>query len=267
MRLRGKVAYITGGAGGIGSATAVAMAREGARIAVVDIDADGAESVAATLRRGGTEAIALAADVSDEAAVRDSVERVVAEFGRLDIMHLNAATGFPEDTDVVDTDAVIWEKLFRINVMSVVYGVKNGVPRMIEGGGGNIVITSSAGSLAGDHNRAAYGSLKATVTALARYLSVSHGRSGINVNAILPGLVLSPNAALQFPPTLAAAVARHQTADRLTLPSDVANLVVFLASDEAIAIRGQAICIDSGLSAQGSASPTLADAIAELMRT
>lgn len=266
MRLRGKVAYITGAAGGIGSATAEAMAREGASIAVVDLNADGAEAVASKLRETGAKAIALAVDVSDASAVSDSIECVVSELGRLDILHLNAATGFARDTNVVDTDVEVWEKLFRINVMSVVYGVKYGVPKMIEGGGGSIVITSSAGSLAGDINRAAYGSLKATVTALTKYLSVSHGRSGINVNAILPGLVLSPNAALQFPPSLAEAVARHQTTDRLTLPSDVANLAVFLASDEAIAIRGQAICIDAGLSAQGAASPTLADAIAELTR-
>lgn len=266
MRLSGKVAYITGAAGGIGLATAEAMAREGASVAIIDMNAEGAAAVADKLRASGAKAVALVVDVSNADAVRDSIERVVAEFGRLDIMHLNAATGFAGDTNVVDTGIEVWEKLFRINVMSVVYGVKYGVPKMIESGGGSIVITSSAGSLAGDINRAAYGSLKATVTALAKYLSVSHGRSGINVNAILPGLVLSPNAAAQFPPTLAAAVAKHQTTDRLTLPSDVANLAVFLASDDAIAIRGQAICIDAGMSAQGGASPTLADAIAELLR-
>jgi NAD(P)-dependent dehydrogenase (short-subunit alcohol dehydrogenase family) len=266
MRLRGKIAYITGGAGGIGSATAEAMAREGASIAVVDINANEAEAVAGNLRATGVRTIALAVDVSKADAVHDSIERVIKEFGRLDIMHLNAATGFAGDTNVVDTDVEVWEKLFRINVMSVVYGVKYGVPKMIESGGGSIVITSSAGSLAGDLNRAAYGSLKATVTALTKYLSVSHGRSNINVNAILPGLVLSANAAAMFPPTLAAAVARHQTTDRMTVPSDVANLAVFLASDEAIAIRGQAICIDAGISAQGGASPTLADAIAELVK-
>jgi len=264
MRLHGKIAYITGGGSGIGDATAEAMAREGAAVAVIDVNGEAATAVAARLKAAGARAIALTVDVSDPTEVEVSFDRVVDEFGRLDILHLNAAAGVPGDTNIVDNELDVWERLFQVNVMGVVHGIKYGVPRMIETGGGSVVITSSMGGQAGDLNRAAYGSLKATVTALTRYLSVSHGRSGINVNAILPGLVLSPRAADQFPPSLAAAVVKHQTTDRLTQPSDVANLAVFLASDEAIAIRGQAISVDAGGSAQGGASPTLADAMTAL---
>ncbi|MET7402709.1 SDR family oxidoreductase [Dactylosporangium sp. NPDC005572] len=265
MRLQNKIAYITGAGNGIGEATAEAMAREGAAVAVVDLDRDAAALVADRLCAAGARAIALAVDVSDPEAVRTSIGQVVDEFGRLDILHLNAAAGVPGDTNAVNNDLDVWERLFRVNVMGVVHGIKYGVPRMIEAGGGSVIITSSMGGQAGDLNRAAYGSLKAAVTALTRYLSVSHGRSGINANAILPGLVLSPTAAAQFPASLAAAVTKHQTTDRLTQPSDVANLAVFLASDEAIAIRGQAIAIDAGGSAQGGATPTLADAVAALV--
>ncbi len=263
-RLDGKTAYITGAGSGIGKATASVMVREGAAVAVVDVNGEAAESVADRLRSAGAKAIALQVDVKDPEAVRASYDETVERLGRLDVLHLNAAAGSPVDTNVVDTDLSVWQDVFDVNVMGVVHGLKFGIPKLLEHGGGSIVLTSSMGGETGDLLRASYGSLKATVTAITKYVSSSHGRAGININAVLPGLVLSEGAAVQFPKPLADAVVKHQTTDRLTQPEDVAELVAFLASDAAIAIRGQAIAIDAGHSAQGASSPTLAAAIQEL---
>jgi NAD(P)-dependent dehydrogenase (short-subunit alcohol dehydrogenase family) len=263
--LEGRVAYVTGAASGIGEATVDLMAQQGAKVVVADLNMAGAELVADRLRSSGTDALALELDVTDPEAVDASYDAVIAKFGRLDVLHLNAGGDARDDTNVVDTPLDAWDFAFRVNVMGVVHGLKFGIPRMLETGGGNIVVTSSMGGQAGDYARIAYGSLKATVTALVKYVSVSHGRAGININAVLPALTLSAGAAAQFPPPLAAAVAKHQTTDRINEPADVAALVAFLASDAARGIRGQAIQIDAGGSAQGGASPTLAAAIADLM--
>ncbi|MGQ7296969.1 SDR family NAD(P)-dependent oxidoreductase [Quadrisphaera sp. KR29] len=263
-RLHEKAAFITGAASGIGEASARAMVREGAAVALADINESGVLALAEELSMRGARALAMVLDVSDPVAVQTNYEIAVAELGRLDVLHLNAAAGRPDDSNVVDTPLEAWEDAFRLNVMSVVTGLKYGIPHLLAGGGGNIVVTSSGGGEAGDHSRIAYGSLKASVTALTRYVAVTHGRAGININAVLPGLVLSPGAATQFPAPLSAAVAKHQTTDRLTQPEDIAELVVFLASDDAKAIRGQGIRIDAGVSIQGGASPTLAQAIADL---
>ncbi|MFF8770792.1 SDR family NAD(P)-dependent oxidoreductase [Kitasatospora sp. NPDC015120] len=263
-RLDGKIAYITGAGSGIGEATAELFAREGAAVAVADRNGEAAEKVAARLRADGARAIALTVDVADEEQTRASIQATVDAFGGLDVVHLNAGAASPDDHDVVNTPDSAWELSFRVNLMGVVHGTRHAIPHLIARGGGNIVITSSQQGEVGDVNRVAYGSVKAAVTSLTRFIATSHGRQGINANAILPSLVLSQGAAPQFPGALRDAVVRHQTTDRVTEPSDVANLALFLATDASQAIRGQAIRIDAGMSAMGSASPDLADAITDL---
>ena len=190
-RVAGKVAVVTGGAGGIGSATAHALAREGAGVAVLDIDGAGAERVAAEIVAAGGVALAVGVDLSEEEGVVLAIRRVVDRFGRLDVLHNNAAltdSGFLDrDTPVTDLDLEVWERTLAVNLTSQMLTCKHAVPEMVRGGGGSIVNMSSGASLKGDRTRTAYGVSKAGVNALTMYVATSHGKQNIRVNAIVPG--------------------------------------------------------------------------------
>lgn len=257
-RLAGKVAVVTGAASGIGAATAAAFVREGAAVVVADRDAEGAARVAAGL---GAATVAVAADVSVEADVVAMLDRAVADFGRLDILHSNAAATRPDDLDIVSTPMETWAFAHDVTLRSTVLGAKHAVPRLVAGGGGVVLNTASYQAFIGDHARVAYGAAKAGVVALTRSIAVTHGRHGIRCNAIAPGLVLSEGARPMFPPPLVDAVVRHQAVDRVTEPADVAELAVFLCSDESRCITGQTIVIDGGASITGGASADLAELI------
>ncbi|MCU0268886.1 MAG: SDR family oxidoreductase [Acidimicrobiales bacterium] len=257
-RLEGKVAVVTGAAAGIGAATATAFVREGAQVVVVDRDGEGAERVAAQL---GPRTVAVRADVSHEQDVVAMLDAAERAFGRLDILHSNAAAAHPADLDVASTPDAAWDLAYRVTLLGAVFGARHAVPRLVAAGGGVILHTASAQAFIGDHARVAYGAAKAGVVALTRSLATTHGRAGIRCNAICPGLVVSDAARALFPPPLLDAVVRHQALDQVCEPDDVAALAVFLCSAESRCITGQAIVIDGGLSAVGSASADLAELI------
>jgi NAD(P)-dependent dehydrogenase (short-subunit alcohol dehydrogenase family) len=249
---------VTGAGSGIGAATAAAFVREGAAVAVVDRDGDAAERVAAAL---GDAAIAVRADVSVEADVVAALDATEATFGGIDVLHSNAAAAAPDDLDVVTTPGAAWDLAYRVTLRSVVLGAQHAIPRLIARGGGVVLNTASYQAFIGDHARIAYGAAKAGVVATTRSIATTHGRHGIRCNAIAPGLVLSEGARPLFPPPLLDAVVRHQAIDRVTEPADVAELAVFLCSDESRCITGQVIVIDGGASAVGSASADLGELI------
>ncbi len=252
-RLSGKVAVVTGGARGIGRASCLALAREGARVAIADIDFDGAEAVAEEVREAGREALSVGTDVADEASVEVMVAAVVEKFGRLDILHNNAALTAPEplsrDRGVAEMTVEVWDQTMAVNLRSQMLACKHAVPHMRRAQGGcSIVNMSSGAALKGDKVRTAYGASKAGVHALTMYVATAYGRDGIRANTIVPGLILTEAVAAQVPAAMLDAYKAQLLTPAVGEPSDVANLVVFLASDDSRYITGEAIVIDGGMS-------------------
>jgi len=252
-RLRGKVAIVTGGGGGIGGASARAMAREGAAVVVVDIDETRAASVAADIEASGGTAVPFGADLSIEQQVVATVGKTTTRFGRLDVLHNNAALTDSDflgaDTAVTDLSLDVWERTIAVNLTSQMLMCKHAVPAMVEGGGGSIVNMSSGASLKGDRTRTAYGVSKAGVNALTMYVATSHGKRGIRANTILPGLVITDAVRAHLDEDTVASLGRATLTPSVGQPDDVAEVVVFLASEESRYITGQMIAVDGGMSA------------------
>lgn len=266
-RLKDKVAIVTGAGSGIGAATACAMAREGASVVAADVNADNAIAVVDEIRSTGGSAVASRTDVTQDAEVATMVKIAIDEFGRLDIIHNNAGAAQEAiDTDVVDTPESAWRHAYDVDLMGVVLGCKHAIPEMVKTGGGSVIVTASAGPLFGSNTLIAYAAAKGAALAVTKYVATSHGRQGIRCNAIAPGLVLTPGAESVFPSQgLLDAIARHQTLQGFIRPDDVANLAVFLASDESRYITGQTHIIDAGALTMGSAVPDVNDVIKELL--
>ena len=252
-RLNGKVAIVTGGGGGIGGATARALAREGASVLVVDINEKAAAAVAAVIGANGGAAVAFRADLSEERDVVAVMGEVRERFGRLDIVHNNAALTDSEflsgDTAVTELSVDVWERTMAVNLRSQMLMCKHAVPMMAEGGGGSIINMSSGASLKGDRTRTAYGVSKAGVNALTMYVATSHGKKGIRVNTILPGLVITDAVRAHLDESMLASLSKATLTPSVGQPEDIADVVVFLASDESRYITGQMIAVDGGMSA------------------
>jgi NAD(P)-dependent dehydrogenase (short-subunit alcohol dehydrogenase family) len=251
--MAGKVAVVTGGAGGIGAATARVLSREGAGVAVADIDGDGAERVAAEIRDTGGDALAVAVDLSEESEVVVAVRTVVDHFGRLDVLHNNAAltdsTFLERDTPVTDLDLEVWNRTLAVNLTSQMLTCKHVIPEMVRNGGGSIINMSSGASLKGDRTRTAYGVSKAGVNTLTMYVATAHGKQNIRANAIVPGLIITDAVRAHLSDEILAGLSRAILTTHLGEPEDIANLVVFLASDESRYITGQLLSVDGGMSA------------------
>lgn len=252
-RLAGKVAIVTGGAGGIGAATAHELAREGAAVAVVDIDEAKAAGVADELRRTGARTLALGGDLAEEDTARNVVRSTVAEFGRLDVLHNNAALTASDflsrDTTVAEMPLEVWRRSLDVNLGSQLLMCKYAVPEMRRGGGGSIVNMSSGAALSGDKTRLAYGVSKSGVHALTMYVATSEGKGGVRANTIVPGLILTDAVRAHLSEETIGNLGRATLTPYLGQPKDVADLVLFLASEQSRYITGQLIAIDGGMSA------------------
>jgi NAD(P)-dependent dehydrogenase (short-subunit alcohol dehydrogenase family) len=244
-RLAGKVAIVTGGGSGIGEATARAMAREGASVVVADINGPAAEHVAGELPN----AVAAEVDVSDESSVVRMINVAIDTFGGLDVLHNNASDASVNalDTDIVTLDMTVFDRLVAVNLKGVVMGCKHAIPAMLLRGGGSIVNTASVEGFMGRGVRAAYGASKAGVVLVTKAVAVQYGWQGIRCNAVAPGLVLTPALRhhYQTPEDLDAS-ARIYPMPRLCEPEDVANAVLFLASDEAAYVNGTTLMVEGG---------------------
>lgn len=245
-RLAGKVAIVTGGGGGIGSAVARRLVSEGARVAVADIFEESAKRVADSL---GDAAIAVAFDAASADSVKALVDRTVSHFGKLDILHNNAAMTDPvksaQDTTAIDIPMAIWQEILDVNLTGYLLGCRYAIPHMIANGGGSIVNTASNSGTAGDLARIAYGSTKGAIITLTRYVATQHGTQNIRCNSIAPGVVLT-EALDKTVPGLKDIIKRHILTPEFGTPEDIAALVAFLASDESRYITGENISISGG---------------------
>ncbi|WP_431245556.1 SDR family NAD(P)-dependent oxidoreductase [Leifsonia xyli] len=249
MRLAGKSAIVTGGAGGIGRATSLAFAAEGARVAVVDLQQDAAEAVAQEIRAAGGEAIALGADVSAEPDVESVVAAAVEAFGGIDIAFNNA--GIIRRTTAVETTVEEWDRVFGVNVRGVFLMCKHVVPVMAAAGAGSIINTGSGWGLKGGGQAISYCASKGAVVNMTRALAIDHGPQGIRVNSINPGDVntgMLRDEARQLGQETGSflAEAADRPLRRMGEPSEIAAAVVWLASDESSYVTGTALVADGG---------------------
>ena len=249
MRLENKKAIVTGGAGGIGRATCLALAEEGAAVAVVDLNGEAAEAVAAEIRDAGGRAVAIPADVSSESDIERVVSTTIGEFGGVDVVFNNA--GIIRRQTAVEIDVDDWDLVFGVNVRAIYLMCKHVVPIMEAAGGGSIVNTGSGWGLKGGGRALSYCASKGAVVNMTRALAIDHGPAGIRVNSVNPGDVntgMLRDEARQLSQDADSflAEAADRPLRRMGEPEEVAQAVVWLASDASSYVTGSALVVDGG---------------------
>lgn len=249
MRLSNKVSLITGAGSGIGQATALKFASEGATVILADRNLEAAEKTHALIAQAGGMSQAVAVDITQEQQVADAIAQTVEQFGRLDILHNNAGVSIVKP--ITETTEADWDFLFGVNLKGMFFGCKHAIPYMVQQGGGIIINTASELSIIGQPLYSAYCATKGGVLAFTRALSVEWVSKGIRINAICPGPTNTPMLQAEFdiaadPSAEAAAAIQSIPAGRLGTPEDIARVAVFLASDDAEFVHGAAIVADGG---------------------
>lgn len=251
MRLKDKVALITGAGSGIGRESALAFAREGAKVVVVDIaDAGGKETVKQIQQNNG-EAVFFHADVSNTSDVRGMIDFAEKTYGKLTILFNNAGIFHSKDSSVLDTEDAIWDQVLNINLKGVYLGCRYGIPALLRAGGGSIINTASFVALMGAAvSQIAYTASKGGVLAMTREIAVEFAGKNIRVNALCPGPVETPllNELLSDPLRRQRRLV-HIPIGRFAKASEIAHAALFLASDESSYITGTAFIVDGGITA------------------
>jgi NAD(P)-dependent dehydrogenase (short-subunit alcohol dehydrogenase family) len=251
MRLAGKSVLITGGAGEIGRESTNLFAAEGARVAVVDVDLEKADAVAAGARAAGGEAIAVRADVSSWADCQKMVADTEEAFGSLDVLFNNAGIMLADDGDALSTDEAVWDLTINVNLKGVWLGCRAGIPALRRAGGGSIINTASFVALMGAATpQIAYTASKGGVVAMTRELAVIHAREHIRVNALCPGPV-NTELLMKVLDTEAKRQRRlsHIPMGRFGEAAEIARAALWLASDESTFTTGAMFVVDGGITA------------------
>jgi NAD(P)-dependent dehydrogenase (short-subunit alcohol dehydrogenase family) len=249
MQLSGKTAVITGGAGGIGRATAILFAREGAAISLVDLNEEAAQAVAREICGTGGCAIFERADVTRAADCRRVVERTVREFGDIQILFNNA--GMIRRANVVETTEAEWDAVMAVNVNSVFFMCREVIPRMARGPGGSIINTASGWGLAGGARAAAYCASKGAVVVMTKAMAIDHGPQNIRVNCICPGdtdtaMLRSEARQLGEAEDRFLLESANRPLGRVGRPEEIAHAALYLASDASSFVTGTALVVDGG---------------------
>ena len=246
--LTGKVAAIAGAATGIGKATAIRLAEEGASVVLGDVNVAGIEAVAAQVNRAGGRAVAVRCDIADDLSVKGLVDLAVATYGGLDFMHANAADlkVVLSDTDAVDVPLEVFDRTIAVNLRGHLLCTRHAIPEILKRGGGAIVYTSSAASYAGKPERVAYGISKSGINALMRHVASRWGKEGIRANAIAPGAVMTDGTRTGIPDAVKQMILATGRSRRFGEPEDIAAMVAMLFSDDGEWINGQVLGIDGG---------------------
>jgi len=250
-RLAGKVAFITGAGMGMGREAAMLFAQHGARIGVADINRAAAEETVALVQRAGGQAVATVGDVGLEVDVKRMVDETVARFGALHVLYNNAGVLWKDrDRSVLETDDGWWERVMAINLKSVFWVTKHGIPHLRRAGGGSIVNVGSVSALVGfTRAQDAYTSAKGALISLTKSLAIQFAKDRIRCNILHPGIIDTP---LQAPYLNEALRKEFETGipiGRIGLPRDIAFAALFLASDESSFMTGAELVIDGGFTA------------------
>ena len=249
-RLAGRRALITGAGGALGRASSLVFAREGARVAVVDVVGEAVEETARLVRKEGGTATALVADVGDEEQVARAVAAAVEELGGLDLLFNNAGIMPHQDVSLLDADLDLWRQIMGTNLHGTVLCSKYAVPHIAAAGGGSVVNMSSfLVEMGCTIPQDAYAASKGAISSLTRSMAVQFGKQAIRVNALAPGPILTPHVEHFFadPDARALRLGRIPLG-RFGAPEDAAELACFLASDAASWLTGQVIVLDGGIS-------------------
>jgi NAD(P)-dependent dehydrogenase (short-subunit alcohol dehydrogenase family) len=253
MKLLNKVAIITGGSSGIGRATSILFAREGAKVVIASRDPEEGREVVDVIKKAGGKAVFVRTDVSKEAEVKSLIDFTVKLFGRVDVLYNNA--GIELAKTVAETSGEELDNILNVNLKGVFYGCKHAIPYMLKQGGGSIINTASIAGLVGTPNLAAYCASKGGIVLLTKSMALDYAKNSIRINCVCPGAVMTPmikrfvEKAPDPEQAMKALDAEHPIG-RIGRPEEIANAVLFLAGEDSSFITGIALPVDGGFTAQ-----------------
>jgi NAD(P)-dependent dehydrogenase (short-subunit alcohol dehydrogenase family) len=248
-QFEGKVAIVTGGASGIGAACAITLAQGGARLVVADLDQELGERIVSEIKASGSDAIFTRTDVGQPAAVEAMVDAAITSFGRLDVAVNNAGIG-GESNPTGNYSVDGWRKVIDINLNSVFYCMRYEIPRMLESGGGAIVNMASILGSVGFANSPAYVAAKHGVVGLTKSAALEYAKQGVRINSVGPGFIATPLVTDALDEATRTFLSGLHAVGRMGESQEVANLVVFLCSDQASFLTGGYYLVDGGYTAQ-----------------